>query len=149
MRVGTNQESECDVRIIAATNRNPQDAVIEGKLREDLYHRLNVFPIHLPPLRERARDVELLAQSFLDLLNEAHRSAKVFSPAMLACMASHAWPGNVRELKNYVHRAFIMTDGGLIDAVAAPIQLAPAGKGKASPSSRFPWGCRLPKPTGG
>lgn len=143
MRVGTNQESECDVRIIAATNRNPQDAVIEGKLREDLYHRLNVFPIHLPPLRERARDVELLAQSFLDLLNEAHRSAKVFSPAMLACMASHAWPGNVRELKNYVHRAFIMTDGGLIDAVAAPIQLAPAGKGESEPIVTIPVGMSL------
>ncbi|AZG09486.1 sigma-54-dependent Fis family transcriptional regulator [Pigmentiphaga sp. H8] len=133
MRVGTNQETECDVRIIAATNRNPQEAVAEGKLREDLYHRLNVFPIHLPPLRERAKDVELLAQSFLDLLNETHKSAKVFSPAMLADMALHAWPGNVRELKNYVHRAYIMTDGGLIDTVAAPIQLAPAGKAESEP----------------
>ncbi|MBN9477926.1 MAG: sigma-54-dependent Fis family transcriptional regulator [Bordetella sp. SCN 67-23] len=143
MRVGTNQETECDARIIAATNRNPQEAVAEGKLREDLYHRLNVFPIHLPPLRERAKDVELLAQSFLDLLNETHKSAKVFSPAMLADMASHAWPGNVRELKNYVHRAFIMTDGGLIDTVAAPIQLAPAGKAESEPIVTIPVGTSL------
>ena len=143
MRVGTNQETECDVRIIAATNRNPQEAVIEGKLREDLYHRLNVFPIQLPPLRERAKDVELLAQSFLDLLNETHKSAKAFSSAMLADMASHAWPGNVRELKNYVHRAFIMTDGGLIDSVAAPIQLAPAGKGDSEPIVTIPVGTSL------
>ncbi|RZS78801.1 sigma-54-dependent transcriptional regulator [Pigmentiphaga kullae] len=143
MRVGTNQETECDVRIIAATNRNPQEAVAEGKLREDLYHRLNVFPIHLPPLRERSKDVELLAQSFLDLLNETHKSAKAFSPAMLADMASHAWPGNVRELKNYVHRAFIMTDGGLIDTVAAPIQLAPAGKAESEPIVTIPVGTSL------
>ncbi|VCU69847.1 Transcriptional regulatory protein ZraR [Pigmentiphaga humi] len=128
MRVGTNQEIECDVRIVAATNRNPQEAVADGKLREDLYHRLNVFPIDLPPLRARGKDVELLAQSFLDQLNEAHRTAKSFAPAMLADMAAHAWPGNVRELKNYVHRAFIMSDDGLIDTVAAPIRLAPAGK---------------------
>jgi len=143
MRVGTNQETECDVRIIAATNRNPQEAVADGKLREDLYHRLNVFPIHLPPLRERAKDVELLAQSFLDMLNETHKSAKAFSPAMLADMASHAWPGNVRELKNYVHRAFIMTDGGLIDTVAAPIQLAPAGKTESEPIVTIPVGTSL------
>lgn len=133
MRVGTNQEIECDVRIIAATNRNPQEAVAEGKLREDLYHRLNVFPIHLPPLRERGKDVELLAQSFLDQLNETHKTSKSFSPAMLADMVAHSWPGNVRELKNYVHRAFIMADGGLIDSVAAPIRLAPAGKAESEP----------------
>ena len=143
MRVGTNQEIECDVRIIAATNRNPQEAVAEGKLREDLYHRLNVFPIHLPPLRERAKDVELLAQSFLDQLNETHKTSKAFSPAMLADMASHAWPGNVRELKNYVHRAFIMTDGGLIDTVAAPIQLAPASKAESEPIVTIPVGMSL------
>ncbi|MDX3907263.1 MAG: sigma-54 dependent transcriptional regulator [Pigmentiphaga sp.] len=143
MRVGTNQEIECDVRIIAATNRNPQEAVAEGKLREDLYHRLNVFPIQLPPLRDRAKDVELLAQSFLDQLNETHKTSKAFSPAMLADMAAHAWPGNVRELKNYVHRAFIMTDGGLIETVAAPIQLAPAARTESEPIVTIPVGMSL------
>ncbi len=69
MRVGTTKELETDVRLIAATNRDPEQAVLEGKLRLDLYHRLNVFPINLPPLRERGKDVELLAQAFLDELN--------------------------------------------------------------------------------
>ncbi|GAA4327966.1 sigma-54 dependent transcriptional regulator [Pigmentiphaga soli] len=123
MRVGTNQEIESDVRIIAATNRDPQEAVAEGKLREDLYHRLNVFPLHLPPLRERGNDAELLAKSFLAQLNEAHGTDKAFSPEMLASLAAHPWPGNVRELKNYVQRAYIMADEGTIGAFAAPMQL--------------------------
>jgi two-component system response regulator AtoC len=124
MRVGTNQEIESDVRIVAATNRNPQEAVAEGKLREDLYHRLNVFPLQLPPLRERGKDSELLAQSFLDDLNAQHGSTKTFAPEMLANLSAHSWPGNVRELKNYVQRAFIMADEGLISPFAAPMQLA-------------------------
>jgi DNA-binding NtrC family response regulator len=124
MRVGTNQEIESDVRIVAATNRNPMEAVAEGKLREDLYHRLNVFPLQLPPLRERGKDAELLAQSFLDDLNAQHGTTKTFAPEMLANLSAHSWPGNVRELKNYVQRAFIMADEGLISPFAAPMQLA-------------------------
>ncbi|WP_420227437.1 sigma-54-dependent transcriptional regulator [Pigmentiphaga litoralis] len=124
MRVGTNQEIESDVRIVAATNRNPMEAVAEGKLREDLYHRLNVFPLQLPPLRERGKDSELLAQSFLDDLNTQHGTNKTFAPEMLANLSAHSWPGNVRELKNYVQRAFIMADEGLISPFAAPMQLA-------------------------
>ena len=119
MRVGTNEPIATDVRLIAATNRSPEKAVAEGKLREDLYHRLNVFPIHLPPLRERGTDIELLAEHFLAELNEQEQTNKRFSPAAIAALYAHNWPGNVRELKNYVHRAFILADD-VIEADLAP-----------------------------
>src|SRR5499426_3524257 len=119
MRVGTTTPISADVRMIAATNRNPEHAVAEGKLREDLYHRLNVFPIAMPPLRERGNDIELLAEHFLELLNKQESSAKAFAPATLAALYAHSWPGNVRELKNYVQRAYILADE-VIEADLAP-----------------------------
>jgi DNA-binding NtrC family response regulator len=119
MRVGTTTPISADVRLIAATNRNPEHAVAEGKLREDLYHRLNVFPIAMPPLRERGNDIELLAQHFLELLNKQESTAKAFAPATLAALYAHSWPGNVRELKNYVQRAYILADE-VIEADLAP-----------------------------
>jgi two-component system response regulator AtoC len=118
-RVGTTQPISTDVRLIAATNRNPEAAVADGKLREDLYHRLNVFPISMPPLRDRTSDIELLAQHFLDVLNKQESQAKTFTPAAIAALYVHSWPGNVRELKNYVQRAFILADE-IIDADLAP-----------------------------
>ncbi len=117
MRIGGHQELETDVRIVAATNRNPEEAVREGKLRLDLYHRLNVFPLKIPALRERGSDVELLAQHFLSELNASHRTAKVLSSEALKNLNSYHWPGNVRELKNYMQRAFILSDE-VIDACA-------------------------------
>src|SRR6185503_3102410 len=126
MRVGTTTPISADVRLIAATNRNPEHAVTEGKLREDLYHRLNVFPIALPPLRERGNDIELLAQHFLDLLNKQESSGKSFAPATLAALYAHGWPGNVRELKNYVQRAYILADE-VIEANLAPATLTECG----------------------
>ncbi len=122
-RVGTTQPISADVRLIAATNRNPEAAVAEGKLREDLYHRLNVFPISMPPLRERTTDIELLAQHFLDVLNKQENASKAFAPAAIAALYAHSWPGNVRELKNYVQRAFILADE-VIDADLAPTAVA-------------------------
>jgi two-component system response regulator HydG len=98
------------VRVIAATNRDPHKAVSDGKLREDLLYRLQVFPIHMPPLRERNDDVDLLADYFLDQLNERQGSSKRFTEDSMERLRSHTWPGNVRELKNVVHRAFIMAD---------------------------------------
>lgn len=123
MRVGTNEAIATDVRLIAATNRSPSKAVDEGQLREDLYHRLNVFPIHLPPLRERGTDIELLAEHFLAELNAQDQVSKRFSPAAIAALYTHSWPGNVRELKNYVHRAFILADD-VIEADLEPEALA-------------------------
>jgi DNA-binding NtrC family response regulator len=109
MRIGTTRTLETDVRIIAATNRDPREAVRAGRLREDLYHRLNVFPLEIAPLRERGGDdVELLATSFLEEMNEACGSRKRFAPGAMASLMQHSWPGNVRELKNYIHRVFIM-----------------------------------------
>jgi len=108
MRIGTTKSIDTDVRIIAATNRDPREAVRAGKLREDLYHRLNVFPLAIVPLRERGEDIELIATHFLDEMNEACGTRKKFAPGALARMRQHPWPGNVRELKNYIHRVFIM-----------------------------------------
>jgi DNA-binding NtrC family response regulator len=109
-RVGGNDALTVDVRVVAASNRKPEDAVAKGKLREDLLCRLNVFPIHLPPLRERREDVDLLAEHFLALLNKEHDTGKDFTRPALNRLRSHSWPGNVRELKNLVHRAFILAD---------------------------------------
>lgn len=125
VRVGTTQSIVTDVRIIAATNKQPGKAVGEGKFREDLYHRLNVFPIHLPPLRERGTDLEMLAQHFLDELNATENSAKRFGLSATASLYQHTWPGNVRELKNYVQRAYLLADA-VIDNGAQP-EAAPTG----------------------
>jgi two-component system response regulator AtoC len=109
-RVGGVTPIVCDVRIIAASNREPERAVADGKLREDLYHRLNVFPIRLPQLRQRGADIELLARHFLTELNRAEGTAKTFAADSVARLHQHSWPGNVRELRNHVQRAYIMAD---------------------------------------
>ena len=110
-RVGGEQTERVNVRTVAATNRDPEEAVAAGRLRDDLLYRLNVFPIAVPPLRERATDVELLARHFLAELNEPADAAKGFSEAALERLRGHSWPGNVRELRNVVERAFIMSPG--------------------------------------
>ena len=114
MRVGSTQVQETDVRLIAATNRNPLQAVASGKLREDLMYRLNVFPIHLPPLRERAEDVPLIARHFLEQIGEREGAHKRFAPEVLARLAEYRWAGNVRELRNVVYRSYVMTAGDTI-----------------------------------
>ena len=110
MRVGSTQVLESDVRLVAATNRDPDDAVRTGKLREDLLYRLNMFPIHLPPLRDRAVDVPLLAEHFLAQISRKEGKAKRFSPEVLGRLAAHPWSGNVRELRNVVYRAYVMAE---------------------------------------
>ncbi|MEP9327269.1 sigma-54 dependent transcriptional regulator [Paraburkholderia phymatum] len=124
MRVGTTNEMASDVRVIAATNRDPDQAVAEGKLRLDLYHRLNVFPIDMPPLRERGKDVELLAQAFLDDLNQQYGTAKHFPAEVKEMLLSYTWPGNVRELKNYVQRAHIMSRPESDRTAIVPLQVS-------------------------
>jgi DNA-binding NtrC family response regulator len=119
--VGADQPRATDVRIVAATNRNPTEAVAEGLLREDLYYRLAVFPIELPPLRARREDIPLIAQHFLSALNAREGSRKRFTDAALAGLQACAWPGNVRELRNAVHRGFILAEGDLIDADCVPL----------------------------
>jgi two-component system response regulator AtoC len=118
-RVGGEKPIPVDVRVVAATNRDPEQAVREGKLREDLWYRLNVFPVPLPPLRHRRGDISLLAQHFLAELNAANSSNKRWGDSALAALERYAWPGNVRELKNLVHRAFILADQE-VDAACLP-----------------------------
>jgi DNA-binding NtrC family response regulator len=109
-RVGSVQPIQTNVRLISATNRIPEQAVQAGKLREDLYHRLNAFPVRLPPLRERVDDIELLASYFLLELNRSEGAQKRFGDSILARWKIASWPGNVRQLKNAVQRAFILAD---------------------------------------
>ncbi|MCA9752352.1 MAG: sigma-54-dependent Fis family transcriptional regulator, partial [Gemmatimonadetes bacterium] len=119
-RIGGGVAKKVDVRLISATNRDPEQAVSDGKLREDLLYRLNVFPVELPPLRDRDDDVGLLAHAFLDSLNQGKPEPKRFSDEALARLSQHDWPGNVRELKNVVERAWIM-GGEIIGADAVPL----------------------------
>jgi two-component system response regulator AtoC len=113
-RIGSDQLIETDVRVIAATNRVPEQSVYDGKLRRDLMYRLQVFPLHVPPLRERLDDLTLLSKHFLAELNRGAATPKEFSPSALDRMRRYNWPGNVRELWNVVQRAYIMADGPVI-----------------------------------
>jgi two-component system, NtrC family, response regulator AtoC len=112
-RVGGQENLDADVRIIAACNREPRKAVQDGALREDLYYRLNVVPLTVPPLRERGEDVALLAEHFLEQLNAEHQQHKSWAPEALAWLQQQPWPGNVRELKNATSRAWILGEGVL------------------------------------
>jgi len=115
-RLGSRKEIEVDVRLLAATNRMPQQAVSEGKLRDDLLYRLNVFSIHLPSLRERKEDLPILAQHLVTQLAEKHgRPARYLSRAALEALQFHSWPGNVRELRNVIERAVIICSGEQIE----------------------------------
>jgi len=129
LRIGGDKPVATDVRVLTATNRGPEEAVREGRLREDLLYRLQVFPIHLPPLRLRGRDLEHLADRFLQVLNKEEDTEKTFSAEAMNRLRGHDWPGNVRELKNVVHRAFIMADdviGPEEVPLGAPAPEAPA-----------------------
>jgi DNA-binding NtrC family response regulator len=108
-RIGARSAVPVDVRVITSSNRDPQKAVKDGALREDLLYRLNVFPIQLPRLRERGSDIEMLAQFFIDRVNIREGVSKHLSDAAVGRLAEYDWPGNVRELKNVVERAAILT----------------------------------------
>jgi DNA-binding NtrC family response regulator len=123
-RVGASTEFTSDVRVIAATNRCPLKAVQTGQLREDLLYRLAVFPVALPPLRDRGDDVELLAEHFLAELNAQGDTHKRLSALARMMLKQHTWPGNVRELKNCIERAYILGDSVL--------ELAPLIQGGAA-----------------
>jgi DNA-binding NtrC family response regulator len=115
-RLGSNKEIALNVRVIAATNKNLAQRVKDGKMREDLYYRLQGFLIHLPPLRERENDLLLLARSMLRQFCDANRiPQKTFSSDALKSMMKHPWSGNVRELKAFVERAILISDGDIIE----------------------------------
>jgi DNA-binding NtrC family response regulator len=115
-RLGGSQELAVDVRVLAATNRDPQEAVRQGSFREDLLYRLNVITVELPPLRRRKEDIPLLAQHLVAQLAQRHeRPAKLLSPAAVEALQSHSWPGNVRELRNVIERAVIICSSEVIE----------------------------------
>ena len=113
-RIGGDTVIRSDTRIICATNRDLKQMVADGTFREDLYYRLNVLPIHIPPLRERKEDILPLATHFLQEINQQHGGNRVFSPETIHSMKAYPWPGNVRELRNIVERMAIINEGDII-----------------------------------
>jgi DNA-binding NtrC family response regulator len=121
-RLGGRVEQEVDVRVLAATNVNPLEAIRDGKLREDLYYRLNVFTIELPPLRDRKSDLPLLIHAFIDEFNTRdRRNVHAVTPEAMELLDQYDWPGNVRELRNVVERATILARGEFIEASHLPV----------------------------
>ncbi len=129
-RLGSKSETSVDVRVLAATNKVPEDAVAQGHLRNDLFYRLNVFNIQLPPLREHKDDLVDLAQAILADMNEKHnRSVAGMSEAVTSAFQAYAWPGNVRELRNTLERAVIVCDGSVVE-----LKHLPPGFGQVVPA---------------
>jgi DNA-binding NtrC family response regulator len=133
-RLGGRNEQTVDVRVIAATNSTPLEAVKNGRLREDLYYRLNVFAIELPPLRQRKDDLPLLIQAFLTEFNARNnKSVSAVDPAAMRILEQYNWPGNVRELRNVIERAVILSTGEFIEPKHLP-PLASAATAAAAPA---------------
>jgi len=126
-RVGGTKPIRVDIRIIASTNKNLMKLVQEEKFREDLFYRLNVFALHLPPLRERREDIPALAQGFVET---APKQAEI-SSAALQLLMGFQWPGNVRELKNVIERAAVMAEEGMIEPQHLPVQISGGLVGQA------------------
>ena len=125
-RLGENRTRRADVRVLAATNRDLQEEVRAGRFREDLFFRLNVMQILLPPLRERREDIPLLARRFLDFFaRQLRRPAPELSPAALQALLAYSLPGNIRELRNVLERAVILWPSRVIEPEALPVQMAP------------------------
>jgi two-component system response regulator HydG len=128
-RVGADREREVNVRVIAATNRNLEQEVAAGRFREDLYWRLNVIHLHIPPLRERPFDIPLLVAHFLDKIAEKSRAAPLsVQPETLAVLTAYAWPGNARELENAVERAVALAEGASLTPEDLPDRVRAGGK---------------------
>ncbi len=121
-RVGSEETIQVDVRILVATNKNLSELVQQGKFREDLFYRLHIIPIYLPPLRERKEDIPLLTQHFIEQLTSAmNKPAKQITDAALKKLLNYPWPGNIRELENAIERAIVLSDKTVIDAADLPI----------------------------
>jgi DNA-binding NtrC family response regulator len=138
-RVGGTHTIKIDVRIVAATNLDLKRAVVSGAFREDLFYRLNVVPIAVPPLRERIEDLPLLVDHFIRRYNhECNKRIEALTPDALAALGSYSWPGNVRELQNIVERTVVLVDGPLISAADLPLDLtiSPTRPGSTSDKRR-------------
>lgn len=133
-RIGGNEDIEVDVRIVAATNRDLEQAIAEREFREDLYYRLSVIPLTLPPLRERRGDIMPIADHFLDKLNREFKSSFTgFTGEARAVMTAYDWPGNVRELRNVIERAMILSPGPMITAESLPWKIKGERAAQAAP----------------
>lgn len=130
-RLGGRDEHALDVRVLAACNRDPVEAMRERVLREDLYYRLADFPIEVPPLRARGDDVLLLAERFLQALNREHATRHAFSPAALDALLAYPWPGNVRQLQHAVRRAYVMAEHGELHLALAGADRLHPGQARA------------------
>ena len=127
-RIGGTSDIRVDVRVIAATNRNLEDEVRKGGFREDLFYRLNVLPLKLPPLRQHADDVPALVGFYIDAFNrEFKKNVRHVSPAAMQMLHTYGWPGNVRELRNVVERAMLLTDSDTLEPVDFPLMAHRAG----------------------
>lgn len=123
LKIGDNKPTKVDVRIIAATNRDLQQEIIAGKFREDLYYRINIFNIMLPPLRDRISDIEILANYFLQHFNTKSRTKiSSISPEYLQILQNHSWKGNIRELRNVIERSVILTEGDMLAKETLPVE---------------------------
>jgi DNA-binding NtrC family response regulator len=129
-RVGSSQPISVDVRVVAATNKSLERQVRRGKFREDLFYRLNVVRLELPPLRERPEDVPLLVKRFAEKFAPRGKDGKRFSPAAMQSLMEHAWPGNVRELENLVERVSVTVANELVEPSDLMLTAAPAGEGR-------------------
>ena len=138
-RVGGVRPITVDVRIIAATHRDLEKAVEDGVFRDDLYYRLNVIPVHVPPLRERISDIELMVPHFIEIFNhEKRRKVTGITPDAMQCLRSYRWPGNVRELQNMVERLVILRGSGDIDISDLPPNLQTSAAATAAESPHLP-----------
>jgi transcriptional regulator with PAS, ATPase and Fis domain len=127
-RLGSKAETPVDVRVLAATNKVPEEAVANGQLRNDLYYRLNVFNLHLPPLRDHKEDISQLVDALLADMNAKHdRHVTSVSDAVLQLFNNYQWPGNVREMRNTLERAVIVCEGGLIEPRHLPPNFGTSG----------------------
>jgi transcriptional regulator with GAF, ATPase, and Fis domain len=133
-RVGGTQSIRVDVRVIAATNRNLEDAVRQNRFRADLYYRLNVFPIHLPPIRERRDDIPLLARFFVNryMIKMGKRIERI-APDAMDRLVAYSWPGNIRELENIIERAVILCKGATLHVEDELVPSHPAGSEEQQP----------------
>jgi len=137
-RVGGNEPIDVDVRVIAATNRDLKKAVADGSFREDLFYRLNVIPVTLPPLRERKEDIPILVDHFLDRLEAELKRRVQVSPEAMAALLAHDWPGNVRELRNVLERGAVVAQGDVIKSADLGLAPAPAKAASANPPGEPP-----------
>jgi DNA-binding NtrC family response regulator len=135
-RLGSSATTSVNIRVISASNRNLTELVEQGRFREDLYYRINVVQMHIPPLRERHEDIPLLANHFLQVAaRQFNRKANSFSALALRSLEEYRWPGNVRELENAVKRAVVMVDGETVELWHLPAPILPAGEGPSAARS--------------